>query len=347
PQHPHGAAEGSLSSRFRFLHQHRKRQGPGTRRQSAHRAVLPLEDAKKTNPRARSCRARQRCGGRRLFRHAPEGQPDRRLGQRAIAPDGRPFCLRARDREIRREIRARQSPAPAALGRLSRDAASDRVLARPSFPSARPARLHPRRCQRAMDDRTLIPMSDHGTLMHRAALASLSVTVFLIALKFVAYIATDSVSMLASLADSGLDFFASMINLVAVRSSLTPPDREHRFGHGKAEPLAGLAQGAFIAGSATFLIIEAVSRLTQPHVIEREIVGFVVMGIAIAATIGLVGYQRMVVAKTASLAISSDQSHYTSDLITNVGVVVSLVLSAQFGWKYADPLIAIAIALFL
>jgi len=190
-------------------------------------------------------------------------------------------------------------------------------------------------------------MSDHGTLMHRAALASLSVTVFLIALKFVAYIATDSVSMLASLADSGLDFFASMINLVAVRSSLTPPDREHRFGHGKAEPLAGLAQGAFIAGSATFLIIEAVSRLTQPHVIEREIVGFVVMGIAIAATIGLVGYQRMVVAKTASLAISSDQSHYTSDLITNIGVVVSLVLSAQFGWKYADPLIAIAIALFL
>jgi ferrous-iron efflux pump FieF len=190
-------------------------------------------------------------------------------------------------------------------------------------------------------------MSDHGTLMHRAALASLSVTVFLIALKFVAYMATDSVSMLASLADSGLDFFASMINLVAVRSSLTPPDREHRFGHGKAEPLAGLAQGAFIAGSATFLIIEAVSRLTQPHVIERETVGFIVMGIAIAATIGLVGYQRMVVAKTASLAISSDQSHYTSDLITNVGVVVSLVLSAQFGWKYADPLIAIAIALFL
>ena len=190
-------------------------------------------------------------------------------------------------------------------------------------------------------------MSDHGTLMHRAALASLSVTVFLIALKFVAYIATDSVSMLASLADSGLDFFASMINLVAVRSSLTPPDREHRFGHGKAEPLAGLAQGAFIAGSATFLIIEAVSRLTQPHVIERETVGFIVMGIAIAATIGLVGYQRMVVAKTASLAISSDQSHYTSDLITNVGVVVSLILSAQFGWKYADPLIAIAIALFL
>lgn len=190
-------------------------------------------------------------------------------------------------------------------------------------------------------------VSDYGTLMRRAAFASLSVTVFLIALKFAAYIATDSVSMLASLADSGLDFFASMINLIAVRSSLTPPDREHRFGHGKAEPLAGLAQGAFIAGSATFLIIEAVSRLTQPHVVGRETIGLVVMGISIAATIGLVAYQRMVVAKTDSLAISSDQSHYTSDLITNVGVVLSLILSTQFGWKYADPIIAIGIAFFL
>jgi len=189
--------------------------------------------------------------------------------------------------------------------------------------------------------------TDHGTLMRRAAMASLTVTVFLIALKFAAYIMTDSVSMLASLADSGLDFFASIINLVAVRSSLTPPDREHRFGHGKAEPLAGLAQGAFIAGSATFLIVEAVSRLTQPHRIERETLGLVVMGISIAATIALVTYQRMVVARTESLAISSDRSHYTSDLVTNIGVVVSLVLSTQFGWVHADPVIAILIALFL
>lgn len=203
-----------------------------------------------------------------------------------------------------------------------------------------------------MDDRTPVSVTkaepaDPGVLMRRAAVASLSVTVFLIVLKFAAYIATDSVSMLASLADSGLDFFASMINLVAVRSSLSPPDREHRFGHGKAEPLAGLAQAAFIAGSATFLIIEAASRLSQPHEVTRETLGLVVMGISIAATIGLVAYQRMVVARTDSLAINSDKSHYTSDLITNLGVVLSLVLSTEFGFVHADPVIAIAIALFL
>lgn len=190
-------------------------------------------------------------------------------------------------------------------------------------------------------------MSDPGTLMRRAAIASLSVTIFLIALKLAAYLATDSVAMLASLADSGLDFFASVINLIAVRSSLTPPDREHRFGHGKAEPLAGLAQGAFIAGSATFLVIEAANRLLDPHEIGRETLGLIVMGISIVATLGLVAYQRMVVARTKSLAISADRSHYATDLATNIGVVISLLLTQQLGWKLADPIVAILIALFL
>jgi len=189
--------------------------------------------------------------------------------------------------------------------------------------------------------------TDHGTLMRRAAMASLSVAVLLIALKLGAYLATDSVSMLASLADSSLDFFASIINLIAVRSALTPPDREHRFGHGKAEPLAGLAQGAFIAGSATFLIIESSNRLLDPREVTHETLGLVVMGISIFATLGLVAYQRMVVARTKSLAIGADQMHYASDLITNIGVVIALLLTSQLGWKLADPIIGIAIALFL
>lgn len=190
-------------------------------------------------------------------------------------------------------------------------------------------------------------MTDHATLMRRAAMASLTVAIVLIVLKFAAYLATDSVAMLASLADSGLDFFASIINLIAVRSSLTPPDREHRFGHGKAEPLAGLAQGAFIAGSATFLLIEAANRLLDPREVSHETLGLAVMGVSIVATIALVAYQRMVVAATRSLAISADQTHYASDLATNIGVVISLLLVSQMGWKLADPIIGVLIALFL
>ncbi|MFV2003423.1 MAG: cation transporter, partial [Paracoccaceae bacterium] len=77
----------------------------------------------------------------------------------------------------------------------------------------------------------------------------------LVAAKFGAWLVTDSISLLSTMVDSLLDAGASLINLLAVRRALEPADREHRFGHGKAEPLAGLSQAAFISGSALFLLI--------------------------------------------------------------------------------------------
>ena len=175
-----------------------------------------------------------------------------------------------------------------------------------------------------------------GPLMRRAAFASLGVSIALVVLKAVAYLLTNSVAMLASLADSALDLFASTLNLFAIRSSLTPADEEHRWGHGKAEPLAGLAQGAFIAGSATFLVIQAINRFVLPEPLDHPIAGLVVMAISIAATLVLVTYQRHVVKKTGSVAISADRMHYASDLVTNVGVVLAIGLTRWFGWKLAD-----------
>jgi len=183
-----------------------------------------------------------------------------------------------------------------------------------------------------------------GTLMRRAAWASVSVSLFLVGIKAFAYFASHSVAMLASLADSALDLFTSSINLFAIRQALTPADAEHRFGHGKAEPLAGLAQGAFITASALFLVIQAVNRILVPEPIEHSIAALVVMCIAIACAIGLILYERKVVAKTGSLAVEADQTHYFADLVTNIGVVLALLLSSFLGWTLADPLIAIAVA---
>ena len=108
-----------------------------------------------------------------------------------------------------------------------------------------------------------VPANGHlqraGPLMRRAAIASVSVSLFLVAIKTFAYFLSHSVSMLASLADSALDLFTASLSLLAIRQSLTPADAEHRFGHGKAEPLAGLAQGAFITASALFLVIQAIN----------------------------------------------------------------------------------------
>ena len=184
----------------------------------------------------------------------------------------------------------------------------------------------------------------YGPLMRRAALASLGVSIALVALKAAAYLLTNSVSMLASLADSALDLFSSTLNLFAIRSSLTPADEEHRWGHGKAEPLAGLGQGAFIAGSATFLVVQAANRFILPEPLEHPTAGLIVMAISIFATFALVTYQRRVVAKTGSIAVSADRMHYASDLITNIGVVVAIALTEWFNWRLADPVIALAIA---
>jgi ferrous-iron efflux pump FieF len=183
-----------------------------------------------------------------------------------------------------------------------------------------------------------------GRLMRRAAIASVTVSLFLVAIKLFAYFASHSVAMLASLADSALDLFTASINLIAIRQALTPADAEHRFGHGKAEPLAGLAQGAFITASAMFLVIQAVNRIIAPEPVDNSVEALLVMCVAIACAIALILYERRVIARTGSLAVEADQTHYLGDLATNVGVVLALVLTAYMGWPLADPLIAIAVA---
>ncbi|HVW72060.1 MAG TPA: cation diffusion facilitator family transporter [Rhizomicrobium sp.] len=183
--------------------------------------------------------------------------------------------------------------------------------------------------------------------MKRAAIASLGVSLFLVAIKTFAYFTSHSVAMLASLADSALDLFTASLNMLAIRQALTPADAEHRFGHGKAEPLAGLAQGAFITASALFLVIQAVNRILAPEPIDNSIEALIVMCVAIACAILLILYERRVVANTGSLAIDADQVHYLGDLATNIGVVLALVLSAYLGWTLADPIIAIAVALIM
>jgi ferrous-iron efflux pump FieF len=187
-------------------------------------------------------------------------------------------------------------------------------------------------------------VAKHGPLMRRAAVAAVATGVFLVAVKAVAYIVTDSIAMLASLADSALDIIGSTVNLLAVRQALMPADREHRFGHGKAEPMAGLAQGAFIAGSATFLVIEAAERLIEPRAVENGSAGLVVMAISIASAVALVTMQQVVVKRTGSVAIDSDRVHYLADILINGGVIVAIVLATQFGLIAADPLIGIVLA---
>ena len=194
-----------------------------------------------------------------------------------------------------------------------------------------------------LDAAAALPAAERARLMRRATGASLAVALVLVAAKRVAVVITDSTAMLSTLIDSLLDVVASLVNLLAVRQALVPADREHRFGHGKAESLAGLGQALFIGGSAVFLFVEAGQRLVTPHPVANSAIGIVVVVASMLATIALVRYQAAVVKRTGSVAVSADRLHYASDLLLNAGVILALVLGPWLGWPWIDPLLALAI----
>lgn len=198
-----------------------------------------------------------------------------------------------------------------------------------------------------MTDNIVSTLKPDAGMMRRATLYSLLVGLFLVSLKTGAWLMTGSLSMMSSLADSLLDVMASAINFVAIRYALMPADDDHRFGHGKAEDLATLAQSTFICGSAVFLVVEAGRRLFNPLPTSHGGIGIAVMIVSLACTLALVLYQKRVIRQTGSPLVTADSLHYFTDFLMNGAVIVSLILSNLLGWTLADPIFAILIALWL
>jgi ferrous-iron efflux pump FieF len=188
---------------------------------------------------------------------------------------------------------------------------------------------------------------ERSTLTSRAAFASIAMAVFLIGLKTWAALQTSSMAMLGSLTDSTLDLVASLVVLLGVRVAAQPADREHRFGHGKAEALAALAQVVIITISALFIGIRSVQRILGGAETSNAALGIGVSIVAIAFTSALIGYQRHVVGKTGSVAIATDRLHYASDLMLNASVIAALVLDQYVGIVGADAVFGLLIALWL
>jgi ferrous-iron efflux pump FieF len=188
-----------------------------------------------------------------------------------------------------------------------------------------------------------------ATLTSRAAFASIGMATFLLGLKLWAAAETGSVAMLGSLADTGLDLLASLVTLWGVKKAAQPADRDHRFGHGKAEALSALFQVVVIILSALGIFWRAIVRLLQGETTAHAEYGIGVSLVAIVTTIALLAYQRFVIARTKSVAIHADHVHYQSDVLLNIAVIASLALDQYVGIKWADPVfgIGIAIALFI
>jgi ferrous-iron efflux pump FieF len=181
-----------------------------------------------------------------------------------------------------------------------------------------------------------------------ATYTSVGVAVFLIFIKSLALFYTGSASLLGSLLDSFTDSLASIVTLLAVRYSLKPADKEHRFGHGKAEPIAAVVQSAFIMGSGAFLLfycLEQFANYQQDH-IQNTPIGITVMVISTVMTLGLVVFQKQAIKRTNSAAIKADSLHYVSDTFINLSIIAAL-FAADFGWQKIDLILAVLIAIYI
>lgn len=189
-------------------------------------------------------------------------------------------------------------------------------------------------------------LPQHARLMRLATVAALAVALSLALAKAIAWWLSGSVSLLAGLTDSLLDGAASLLNLIAVHYALRPADEDHRYGHGKAEALAGLGQALFIGASALLVASHTVDRLLHPEPIGAPALGIAVMLLSLALTIALLLFQNHVVKLTGSTAIRADSLHYRSDLLLNSSILLALLL-AGYGWPQLDALFGIGIALFI
>ena len=186
----------------------------------------------------------------------------------------------------------------------------------------------------------------YSQLIKLATWASVVAAISLIGVKTWGWDQTQSVSLLASLIDSTMDSAASLINFFAIRYAIAPADKEHRFGHGKAEALAGLAQALLILVSIGLLLTQTLGRLWNPLVVENTPIGISIMLVSMVLTGALVVFQWYVVKRTQSNAIKADSLHYTSDFLMNFGVIIALFL-ASIGYHGADPYFALSIGAFV
>jgi cation diffusion facilitator family transporter len=194
---------------------------------------------------------------------------------------------------------------------------------------------------------TGLTLDETAALTRRATRLSVGVAASLSLVKVFAWLASGSVAMLASLADSSLDLLASLATFFAVRYAIAPPDREHRYGHGKAEAFASLLQAGLVFGSAALVGREAVSHILRPQPVSNGLWDLGVMAISMVLTFGLVAAQSRILKQASSVAVSGDRSHYAADLGANAVAALGIGMCALTGSPLPDALAGLGVALWL
>lgn len=158
---------------------------------------------------------------------------------------------------------------------------------------------------------------------------------------------TGSVSILAGAIDSMINLAASVIAFFSVRLSAKPADQEHPFGHGKVENIAGAAEAGLIFIAAGLITYEAAQRISGGVQLALTELGMAIMLCSITVNFLVSRHLLKVARKTDSLAIEGDARHLVADIMTSIAILVGLVAVRLTGITFLDPLVAIAIALYI
>jgi cation diffusion facilitator family transporter len=189
-------------------------------------------------------------------------------------------------------------------------------------------------------------MSSRPGLSHpavRAGIVSLVAGVVIFAAKLAAYLFTGSMALLADAAESIVNVVAAGVLTYSVAVSRRPPDADHPYGHGKAEPLSAMAEGALISGAALFIGVEAVRRILTGQVLEHTTEGMVIAGAAGVGNFALGLYLLAVGRRQRSEALRADGVHVLTDTVTTAASIAALIAVRLTGWPVIDPLVALAL----
>ena len=192
-----------------------------------------------------------------------------------------------------------------------------------------------------------LSVEDSAALTRRVTRLSVGFAVLLSLIKLAAWIASGSVAMLASLADSGLDMLAASATFFAVRYAAAPPDHNHRFGHGKAEAFASLIQAGLVFASAALVGREAITHLIHPAPVTNQLWDLAVMVVSTLLTLLLVKAQTSVLKTAKSVAVTGDRLHYLADIASNLVAFIGIGASLLLANPAADALAGLLVTAWL
>lgn len=181
----------------------------------------------------------------------------------------------------------------------------------------------------------------------RAARFAIAGAALLGILKLATGLLMASIGLISAAIDSLVDVLISTVNLFSIRLAESPADAGHPYGHGKAENLAGLLQAAVIGATGGWVIAEAIRRLIRGVPIRHVDWGIAILLISIAGSWLIAWRLRRTARETDSVVLLADSYHYATDIWTNLGVLVALVLIRVTGISLFDPLIAIGVGGFI